>query len=1002
MAKYRKRTAKENVSAEKEKISRTQHDLLFIIPINNESHIINSTINIIDGFLRKHKSNCHFVLLNKSKSDDFSHELKENSILKKYESENLLTLIRPDQSINEYLLALSEENATATDFVLIDQNHTELINGVYQWYTSGNKKYNPNCIYTAFVNNGKKNNVSACANLTMKLFSPVDIKGYESGVFLMSQENLKKMAPCLEGNLKIDIPVKAKLNDIALDYFEIKENVKLVRKPSFFTILVNIIRIQFDWFFKIPVKETFSAKYKKESSILSGNHSFYRLLFGLLIVFALFFMPVISFDYGITWDEPEDHVYFEKVLNYFTTFGEDKSSLDMSKGIHTHLIYYGPLVNLSAAFFHKFISPFGLYETRHIIISLFGFLAILFTGLLGMKHANNRVGFFAALFIFLTPFFFGSSMNNQKDIPFAAFYIISIYYIISFVKQLPRPRLSTRVFLAIAIGLTISIRIAGLLMLAYLALFVFINWLSMYKKRGSKMSWQLVPRYFRYIFFISVFAYFIGIIFWPYALQAPFKNPFIALSKFESFSLVHIWEIFEGKRIYMKDFPWYYIPKSMLITIPLFVLAGLAMIIASLKKTSKKFGSYLLWILFFVLIFPIIYIIYKESAVYSSWRHVYFVYPPLIVLSALGWNRFVELFKNRWVKLGALIILAILIIRPAAWMIKNHPYQYLYYNEITGGVRGAYGNYELDYWCQSPREAAEWLLENEPVYDSRTVVVTNNLPQAISYYTKKKTDSVVVKWARPQEWTSSGWDYAVWTTRTLPQKTMRNGYFPPKGTIHTIEVDGVPLAAIVKKENNYLDLATQLSKEKKYDSAIYYYNKAIAYDPLFEEPYRNLALAYMNLNRFDLAKKNLKKSIELYPDNPVAYYFLGIIAFRENDLKKAEEYARQSIFYKINLSQGYALLGDIYMNMQRFNDAVDAYYGFIRYRGHNPVIYNQIGKAYLAMNLPQKAIEEFKKAIQLNDKFAEAYQNIAFAYSKIGDNANATKYMNMAKQAAGK
>ena len=100
-------------------------------------------------------------------------------------------------------------------------------------------------------------------------------------------------------------------------------------------------------------------------------------------------------------------------------------------------------------------------------------------------------------------------------------------------------------------------------------------------------------------------AYGVGIIFWPAALQDPLHHPFEALKNFEKFSLVHIYEIFEGKKYYMKDFPWYYEPKSMLITIPVFVLLGYAL---TLIHTAFKFKQVKVWhvvLLIFVSAFPI-------------------------------------------------------------------------------------------------------------------------------------------------------------------------------------------------------------------------------------------------------------------------------------------------------------------------------------------------------------------------------------------------------------
>ena len=34
-------------------------------------------------------------------------------------------------------------------------------------------------------------------------------------------------------------------------------------------------------------------------------------------------------------------------------------------------------------------------------------------------------------------------------------------------------------------------------------------------------------------------------------------------------------------------------------------------------------------------------------------------------------------------------------------MLLNHPYEYIYYNQLVGGLNGAYGNYETDYYYVS-------------------------------------------------------------------------------------------------------------------------------------------------------------------------------------------------------------------------------------------------------------------------------------------------------------
>ncbi len=64
-----------------------------------------------------------------------------------------------------------------------------------------------------------------------------------------------------------------------------------------------------------------------------------------------------------------------------------------------------------------------------------------------------------------------------------------------------------------------------------------------------------------------------GILLWPYALQAPVRNVLASYRVMAHFPDTFR-QIFEGKVEWSDFMPWYYLLKSMAITIPLIVLAG--------------------------------------------------------------------------------------------------------------------------------------------------------------------------------------------------------------------------------------------------------------------------------------------------------------------------------------------------------------------------------------------------------------------------------------------
>ncbi len=769
--------------------------------------------------------------------------------------------------------------------------------------------------------------------------------------------------------------------------------------------IINFFKAKRVFFITEPLASLKNEEFK--NTWWNGQHPFYRLIFASLVFLAFVFIPYLSFDYGITWDEYEDIGYFNEVLAYYTSFGEDKRCLDIAGTLPghevkttliQHLVNYGPFVNLSSAFAFKFLSPFGLYETRHLMVSVFACIGLLFTGLLAKRLGNWQTGVIAFLFILLTPTIFGHGMNNQKDIPFLAFYVASLYFIIKFLEEMPAPTKGTWVKLAISMGILMSIRVGGLLVFAYLLMFTGILFLWNVYKKNHAFDGKSIWLYFKKLLKPTLLGYAVGVIFWPAALADPLKHPLNALKNFEKFSLVHIYEIFEGKKYYMKDFPWYYEPKSMLITIPLFVLAGLAIALLLSAINYKKIKVWHIGILLFATAFPIFYVIYKKSALYSSWRHLLFIYPTVVVMAALGWQRLIHLINPkylRWIPVG---ILLLLVGNVGVWMVKNHPYQYLYYNETVGGVKGAYGYYETDYWCQSPRAAMEWLLEHENLKDTkkRVLVASNNESHSMSYYAEKQTDSITIVWCRDFEWDEKNWEYGIFTTRTLSHTQLTNGYFPIKGTIHKIMVDGVPIAAIVKRENFDFYYADLLKSKNKFDTALLHYQKAALYAPLNEGPYREMGFIKMAQKKYNQAKPYLNKSIQLCPENFYSYMWYGYLYQELKNNDSAEYCFTKAIKFKENMSQAWEGLGTIALDRKDGYDARKKLTKALLYGSQTEYTYYKMGLTHELLNYPDSALMYYYRATQINPKFPYPYKAMGIILQKQ-NNPEAAQYLNQAR-----
>jgi hypothetical protein len=93
---------------------------------------------------------------------------------------------------------------------------------------------------------------------------------------------------------------------------------------------------------------------------------------------------------------------------------------------------------------------------------------------------------------------------------------------------------------------------------------------------------------------------------------------------------------------------------------------------------------------------PIAAIILQSSTLYDGIRHVLFLIPMLAVVASFGFLRLAPLLRRfpatTAAVAGAYVGHAVLA------FVLLHPLQYAAFNVFTGGVTGAYGRFEQDYW----------------------------------------------------------------------------------------------------------------------------------------------------------------------------------------------------------------------------------------------------------------------------------------------------------------
>lgn len=676
---------------------------------------------------------------------------------------------------------------------------------------------------------------------------------------------------------------------------------------------------------------------------------------------ALVLMIGLSLGSGINADDKFQVDYSQKLVNYYGTFGKDTTALNIPDG-NMHL--YGGFFEVVTGFANKALgyqpTNVGYHNIRHASSAILGWVAMLCAALFASLIAGQRAGIITLVLLLVSPRFVGDSLMNPKDIPFAAGYIMALYNMVAVLDRMPNPRRWNLVGLAVGLGIALGIRAGGLLSFGIFGLFAGLHFLL---KNGGFQAFSNTASLKKYAIItlgVAAVGYVFALLFWPYALQAPLKNPFIALSKFSDLE-VKIRVLFEGVNMMSDKTPWNYPLKWIGYTIPLAVLAGFVGGVLLLPKLMRNLNPLWVVLAFFAAIFPVFYVIYKNSVIHDGWRHLTFAYPPLVVCAALFWNELLRMFSEKkvvqWGVYGALTLLSL---DASAFILSNPKMPYVYFNPIVGGTEGAYGRFETDYWGVSTRQGIEWL-ESQGILKpdmQEMVVIATNMYYSTKQLTAKYGDKVKVKYLKWEKRCDDAWDYGLYPTRFLDGSTLQKGMWPPDNAVHLVKAGGAPILAVLKDSNKNCALGIAASKLGDWQGAIDRFKAEIENVPDNELAWVSLAQAYLNNNQLEESKAAAQKTIEICPDDAQANNLIGIYWMNRNDLAKAKAQFELSI----------------------------------KKEASNPAAWYYLGLLARRQGEDQTALNNLMKAIQISPNFKPAYELSAQIYEAMGDGARAQQF----------
>lgn len=736
----------------------------------------------------------------------------------------------------------------------------------------------------------------------------------------------------------------------------------------------------------IPVGKALSKKAKTSLWYYTsgGIKSLHRFIFTGVSILALLLCMFLSKDAGISGDEFTQYEYSQLTANYYEAKLGKEIHVDTNalRGQKMETLvkksYNDPenlatqedperLMHLYGASFDTFttllIRWFGISDVmdfRHLINSIFGFLCMFFGALIVRRvtGGNWKYAWITLVMLFFTPRLLGESFNNPKDIPFAAGYVMAIYYTLKTFGSLRNLRLSSMMGLVVSVALGISIRIGGVLSIAIFIMYAGLEYIQLIgTKEFFGFRWKGFVKVLLPTVAIGICAYLLGIFFWPFGWDDPIANPMKALKSFSNYS-GSIRQLFEGKMYDSDMLPSYYLIKYIFITTPIAGLLGLVLtlFIPAWKKTAFTVP---LFLIFFAAIFPVLYIYIQKSQVYGGLRHILFTVPFFVMLGVLGfWLLEQWLKEKKWAAYAFPAAALGLTALPASFVAQNHPLEYIYFNELVGGTAGAYGSYEMDYYLAGLRPSTEWFLENvaRKNPNQKYRVLTYGMDQ-VKYYCRKDSN-VKVGFTRYDDRSEKTWDYTIFYNAYLDKERLMGGNYPPIGTVFTPKVAGKPMGLVIKRPSLEDYEGFEADRAGNYSLAISKYQSYLKKDPTSNEVYLYLAFAYANINNLDSAIWAAQKSVALYPE----------------------------------FSKALFALNQFYVNKKDFVNAIKVMDQYLESRPKDADAYLIKAQTQAQKGDLNPAIQSIQKAIELAPLDGRAYGLGSKIYQGLGDNLNANLY----------
>ena len=181
----------------------------------------------------------------------------------------------------------------------------------------------------------------------------------------------------------------------------------------------------------------------------------------------------------------------------------------------------------------------------------------------------------------------------------------------------------------------------------------------------------------------------------------------------------------------------------------------------------------------------------------------------------------------------------------------------------------------------------------------------------------------------------------------------------------------------------YKSLGDIYMKDGRYSEALGYLSKANRIDPTDKKVLNTLGSSYMKLSRYDTAEKIFKKVLDLDPDATEAIEGLSDAYIHNRKEDKALELIDRVLAQKPDLINLYNRRGIIFRRRGEHALAIENYRRAIEIDPCDAVLRFNIAKAFLSTDDKPNGIKELRKALHISPEFQQARKLLQEIFGEI-------------------